>query len=99
MNLNDVIIAPVVTEKSEEVKHSVPGSETYTFKIQKRANKELVRQALHKLYGVKAEKVRVINVPSRLKRFRNDYARVPGWKKAIVTLSPGQSIDLAKAAG
>ena len=99
MNLNDVIIAPVVTEKSEEVKHLNPNSEVHTFKIQKRANKELVKQALHKLYGVKAEKVRVLNVPSRMKRLRMDYSRVPGWKKAIVTLAPGQSLDLAKNAG
>ena len=99
MNLNDVIISPVVTEKSEEVKHGTPGSEVHTFKIQKRANKELVKQALYKLYGVKADKVRVLNVPSRLKRFRMDYARVPGWKKAIVTLAPGENLDLAKAAG
>lgn len=98
MNLNDVIISPVVTEKTEELKHRNASAQVHTFKVQKRANKELVKQALYKIYGVKVDQVRVLNVPSRLKRFRMDYSRVPGWKKAIVTLAPGESLDLAKNA-
>ena len=91
MNLHDVIIAPVITEKTESQKNLQPNSITYTFKVHKRANKELVRQALHHIYKVDARQVRTLNVP-----FRMTYSRTPGWKKAIVTLAAGQSIDLTK---
>jgi large subunit ribosomal protein L23 len=96
MNLHDVIIQPVITEKSEMQKNLQPNQSTYTFKVHKKANKELIRQALYHIYRVDARSIRTLNVPSRQQRFRMTYARVPGWKKAIVTLAAGQTIDLTK---
>jgi len=93
MNYNEVIRYPVVTEKTEEVKNPNSDTNRYTFKIHPDANKELVKQALHKIYKVNVTKINVMNVPGKKKRFRQGRIKLPSWKKAIVTLAPGQSID------
>ncbi len=96
MNLHDVIIYPLMTEKTETVKESVPGSVRYSLKVDKNANKELIRQALHKIYNVKAVKINTVIVPGKNKRFGQKPVRKPSWKKAVVTLAPGQKIDFVK---
>ncbi len=95
MDLHNVIIAPLITEKTEEIKHP-RGDENvnrYTLKVHPDANKELIKQALFHVFKVKAVKVNTIVVPGKRKRFRMDFYKLPRWKKAIVTLEPGQSID------
>jgi len=97
MNLHDVIIGPMMTEKTEELKGSVSNANRYTLLINRRANKELVRQALHKIYNVKVAKIQTLILPGKMKRFRYDTVKLPSKKKAIVTLEPGQSITFGKS--
>lgn len=93
MDLHDVIIAPLQTEKTETAKAEVQSDNRYTFKVHPAANKELIRQALHQVFKVNAVKVNTMIVPGKMKRFRQDRIKLPTWKKAIVTLAPGQTID------
>ena len=96
MNYHEVIRVPVITEKSEETKTMQEGVNRYTVKVNPDANKELVRQALYHIYKVNAVKVNIMNVPGKKKRFRNSRIKLPSWKKAIITLAPGQEIDFTK---
>ena len=98
MNLHDVIISPMITEKTESIKNPSVNVNRYTVKVRTDANKELIRQALHKIYNVDAVKINIINVRGKNKRFRQDYFRSPTWKKAMVTLARGQSINFSKSA-
>ncbi len=95
-NLYDVIHSPVVTEKTESLKNPRKDVQRYTFRVHPNANKELIRQALHHLFKVRAQKVNILRVPGKMKRFQQEKSRTPTWKKAIVTLAPGQTIDLAQ---
>ncbi len=93
MNMHDVLIAPIVTEKAESLKNSVQGSQRYTFHVHYKANKELIRQALRHFYRVQAIKINVLNMRGKLKRFQRNKYRQARVKKAIVTLARGENID------
>jgi len=94
MNLHNVIIAPMMTEKTETAK--AENAARYTFKVQKEASKESIRQALYHIYKVNAIKINTARVPGKKKRFRAGLFKLPTWKKAIVTLQPGQKIEFSK---
>ncbi len=96
MNIHDVIIAPVITEKAEDSKNPIKNVNRYTLKVKMDANKELIRQALHKIYRVDAVKVNTSILPGKKKRFGQQPSKSPTWKKAVVTLAAGQSIDFNK---
>ena len=82
MVAEDIILAPIVTEKS-----SVDMQEgKYTFKVAKKATKVEIRNAVEKLFGVKVLKVNTINVNGKTKRVRYKEGKTPDWKKAIVTI-------------
>lgn len=101
MELHEVIIAPLITEKSESLKNTASGGPTvnrYSFEVHPNANKELIRQALHHLFKVKAVKVNTLVVTGKKKRFRSERIKLPKWKKAIVTLAAGESIEFVKNA-
>jgi large subunit ribosomal protein L23 len=93
MHWREVIRRPVITEKS-----NILASEEnqYTFVVDSRANKIQIKQAVELAWpDVTVEKVRVANMPAkRARRWRRMAIRKTGWKKAIVTLAPGSSIDL-----
>lgn len=93
MHWREVIRRPVITEKS-----NILASEEnqYTFVVDSRANKMQIKQAVELAWpNVTVEKVRVANMPAkRARRWRRVTQRKAGWKKAIVTLAPGTSIDL-----
>jgi len=93
MHWREVIRRPVVTEKS-----NILASEEnqYTFVVASQANKKQIKEAVELAWpDVAVEKVRVANMPAkRARRWRRIAVRKPGWKKAIVTLAPGTSIDL-----
>ena len=97
MNYHEVIRAPIITEKSEENKNPRSDVNRYVLRVAPDANKELIRQALHHIYKVRATKVNIMNVPGKMRRFRRDRIQLPQWKKATVTLAAGQSIDFAEA--
>ena len=94
MHASQVILAPIVSEKSYAA--STRGS--YTFKVHPDSHKTQIRQAVEQLFDVKVERVNVIKVQAKPKR-RGQYTGVrPGWKKAVVTLQPGDRIEIFEGA-
>ena len=93
MHWREVIRRPVVTEKSNIL---AAEENQYTFVVDPRANKIQIKQAVELAWpDVTVDKVRVANMPAkRARRWRRLATRKAGWKKAIVTLAPGSSIDL-----
>ena len=93
MHWRNIIRRPVVTEKSNIL---ADVSNQYTFVVDSRANKLQIKQAIELAWpNVSVEKVRVANMPAkRSRRWRRLAVRKPGWKKAIVTLEPGDSIEM-----
>ena len=86
----EVIIRPIITEHSYDMmEHNV-----YTFEVAKDANKIEVRQAIEAIFGVKVEKVNTLNVKSKPKRVRYQLGRTRTWKKAMVTIAEGETIEL-----
>ena len=90
----DVLRRPLQTEKSS---HQFAKLNQYVFEVSKDATKSMIKDAVETLFNVKVERVNVINVPpKRTRRARNRRMAVrrSGYKKAIVTLAPGDSIDV-----
>lgn len=86
----DVIVSPVVTEKS-----TVAGSQgKYTFKVSACACKTSVREAIESIFGVSVTKVNVSNFDGKQKIFKGRIGQRNSYRKAVVTLKQGQSIDL-----
>jgi large subunit ribosomal protein L23 len=88
----DVIVAPVVSEKS----YALMEQGVYTFKVRTDASKPQIRHAVQEIFGVKVEKVNTLNRPGKRKRNRRTftYGKRPDTKRAIVTLAAGETIDL-----
>lgn len=83
MNIpQDIIIAPVITEKSM----SGIADKKYTFKVARDANKYQIADAVEKLFKVSVAKVNTVNVRGRKRRMGRYEGTTPSWKKAIVTL-------------
>ena len=93
MDARDVIIRPVVSEKS----YSLLADRKYSFKVHKDAHKTQVRQAVEELFDVHVETVNILKVQSKPKRRGLTKGTRPGWKKAIVKLHPGQEIAIFQA--
>ena len=87
---NEVLIAPVVSEKS----YAGIADGIYSFRVHEDAHKTQVRQAVEQLFGVKVRAVNVLHVQSKPKRRGLIKGRRPGWKKAVVKLQPGQTIEI-----
>ena len=79
----DIILAPVITEKSM---YGV-AEKKYTFKVANDANKIEIAQAVEELFGVSVSKVNTVSVRGRFKRMGRNEGHRPDWKKAIVTLT------------
>lgn len=93
LHWRDIIRRPVITEKSNKQADFL---NQYTFVVDERANKPMIKQAVELAWPeVTVDKVRVMNMPAkRARRLRRVAVRKPGWKKAVVTLVPGDSIEL-----
>jgi large subunit ribosomal protein L23 len=91
---NEVLLAPVVSEKS----YSLITDRKYTFKVHKDAHKTQVRQAVEELFEVKVQSVNILKVQSKPKRRGLTRGTRPGWKKAIVQLREGESIEIFEGA-
>jgi large subunit ribosomal protein L23 len=85
-----VIVAPVVTEKATRLNEL----SQVTFRVALDATKPEIRAAVEKLFSVKVEAVNTIVMKGKTKRFRGREGKRSDWKKAIVTLQAGQTIDL-----
>jgi large subunit ribosomal protein L23 len=91
---NEVLLAPVVSEKS----YSLIADRKYSFKVHKDAHKTQVRQAVEELFGVRAENVNISHVRPKPKRRGAIRGTKPGWKKAIVQLREGDTIEIFEGA-
>jgi large subunit ribosomal protein L23 len=91
---NEVLLAPVVSEKS----YSLIGDNKYSFRIHPDAHKTQVRQAVEELFEVKVERVNIVKVQPKPKRRGLSKGIRPGWKKAIVQLAEGESIEIFEGA-
>jgi len=97
---NEIIIEPVLTEKTNFQREGE--IKTYAFKVSRKANKPMVMQALDDLFKVRPMACRIMNVRGKARNnrlisrttFRRGRGRTSAWKKAIVTLRKGQSIDV-----
>lgn len=87
----DTIISPNVTEKST----SLSEFNKIVFKVQKDASKDSIKKSIEKIFKVNVVKINTMNLKRRSKIVRNKKTFKPGYKKAIITLKKGQSIDLA----
>jgi large subunit ribosomal protein L23 len=86
----DVIIAPVVSEKS----YGLLDENKYTFIVRPDANKTQIKQAVEQVFGVKATNVNTINRQGKRKRTRFGYGKRKDTKRAIVSLAEGERIDI-----
>ena len=91
---NEVLLAPVVSEKS----YSQIADRKYTFKVHADAHKTQIRQAVEELFGVKVAEVNVVKVPAKPKRRGLIKGTRPGWNKAVVQLREGESIEIFEGA-
>jgi large subunit ribosomal protein L23 len=91
---NEVLLAPVVSEKS----YSLISDRKYTFKVHKDAHKTQVRQAVEELFEVHVEHVNILKVQSKPKRRGATKGIRPGWKKAIVQVREGDTIEIFEGA-
>jgi large subunit ribosomal protein L23 len=87
---NEVLLAPVVSEKS----YSLITDRKYTFKVHKNAHKTQIRQAVEEVFNVRVQDVRTLSVKSKPKRRGWTSGRTRQWKKAVVQLHPEDSIEL-----
>jgi large subunit ribosomal protein L23 len=94
MHAGQVILAPIVSEKSYAA--STRGS--YTFKVHPNSHKTQIRHAVEELFGVKVERVNVIKVQAKPKRRGLHRGTRPGWKKAVVQLRAGDTIEIFQGA-
>lgn len=91
MNAYEILRRPVVTEKSM----NLADQGKYVFEVDRRANKHQIKAAVEKAFDVNVVSVRVIRVPPKRGRYgRRSVVKEPAWRKAIVTLEPGQVIAI-----
>lgn len=88
--LMNVLIAPHVTEKTSL---AMQNHNQYTFRVRRDATKTDIRKAIELMFDVKVAGVQVVNEPGKVRRFGRTAGRTQDWKKAYVSLSPGQTID------
>ena len=86
----DIILGPLVTEKSTQ------GSEynQVTFKVSRDASKPEIKKAVESLFEVKVKQVNTIRMKGKVKRFKGHLGKRSNWKKAIVSLAEGETIDM-----
>jgi len=90
MHLYKVLHRPLITEKNS----ALQAQGKYAFKVAEEANKEQIRQAVEKAFKVTVTGVNVMTVPGKRRRMRGREVMSPSWKKALVTLKPGDKIEL-----
>ena len=90
IHLYDTIISPVVTEKSTNLSEQ----NKIVFKVSNKLNKIIIKKNIEKIFKVNVIKVNIINKQPRKKITKGKKVKIQGYKKAIITLKKGQSIDL-----
>ena len=90
MTAYDIVIRPIITERAM----AGTADKKYVFEVAKDANKVEIRQAIEAIFNVKVVKVNTLNVKSKPKRVRYQEGRTRTWKKAMVTLAEGETIEI-----
>ena len=85
-----VLLRPIITEKSQQL----TGADKYVFEVDIRANKNQVREAVQIAFNVTVADVNTMTMKGKPKRFGRKVVHRPDWKKAVVTLVPGDKIEL-----
>ncbi|MCL2332805.1 MAG: 50S ribosomal protein L23 [Actinomycetia bacterium] len=91
LDARQIIIKPIISEKAFDLQSE---HNKYTFKVHKTATKPQIASALEEIFGVTVTKVNTLNVTGKQRRVRYQKGKTPDWKKAIVTLTAGDSIDI-----
>ena len=94
MEYNDILIAPVLTEKSTELHEQGK----YVFKVAPKATKIQIKEAVRRLFNVKVTDCTVVNVRGKTKRLRYKEGKTSSWKKATVKLAKGETIKIFEGA-
>ena len=89
-HIYDKILSPIVTEKSTNLSEQ----NKIVFRVPNSSNKKIVKKNIEKIFKVNVTKINIINKQNRTKVTRGRKVKVSGYKKAIITLKKGQSIDL-----
>jgi len=101
LSLWDILKSPVVTEKSVLLKEATSEEgegQVLTFRVDRKAGKDEIRQAVEEIFNVKVSTVRTVNYQGKVKRRGRTEGRRPSWKKAYVTLKKGEpTVDYAEA--
>ena len=90
MNIHQVLLKPTITEKSTLLQES----SIYTFQVDLTANKSQVKEAVEKNFGVTVRDVNITKLHGKRKRYGQRFKKMPDIKKAVVTLRPGDRINL-----
>ena len=90
-NMLDTIVSPVITEKAT----SLSEFNKIVFKVHKGSSKNSINKSIEKIFKVNVIKINTVNLRGKTKLVRGKKSSRPGYKKAIVTLKKGQSIDLS----
>ena len=90
-NIHEVILRPVVTEKSTD---QLDRNHAYTFVVEKGANKHEIAQAVESLFNVNVRSVRTMQYRGKERRVGKHVGRRAAWKKAVVTLREGDTIEI-----
>ena len=85
-----VILSPVVSEKSA----AAEGAGVYTFRVNPKAGKYLVKEAIKTIYGITPKKIRVLNLEGKKTSFGHRSGKRADWKKAVITLPVGKTINI-----
>lgn len=91
MNTFDVLRRPIHTEKTDVLQEQ---RNQVVFEVAPKANKTQIRQAIEAIFEVRVTEVRTMNMPGKRRRWGRHISRTPAWKKAIVTLAPGERLEL-----
>jgi large subunit ribosomal protein L23 len=94
MDARSILIRPVISEKS----YALIAEGKYTFRVDDRAHKTQIAQAVEEIFGVRVAQVRTATVNPKPKRRGLVKGRTRGWKKAVVQLAPGERIELFEGA-
>ena len=94
MDYQDILIEPILSEKSTNLREAGK----YVFKVDMRATKIQIKEAVARLFGVKVLSCNVMNMKGKNRRVRYKMGKTSSWKKAIVTLSKGEVIKIFEGA-
>lgn len=91
MNIHEVIRGPIVTEKSDQDRDA---NNAFAFVVDRRASKDEIKAAVRKFFGVEPIDVRTSIYRGKIKRVGQTIGQRPNWKKAIIVLAEGETIDI-----